>query len=138
MQIYCYKFEGNETYIGMTTRDINIRFDEHCADMSNGTHHSHKVQQTYYLYNKFPNLTVLDSANSLDELKSKEVYWIAKFNTFDKGLNCTRGGDTIYEGKLLQDDYLAIVTFLAYTNFTSKEIANELNVPYSIVNNISS
>lgn len=138
MHIYKFTFPGGETYVGMTIRDTLVRFEEHCSFMRKGIHHSYKVQKAYTLYNTLPTLTLIETCKSLDELKLSEIKHIEKLDTFNNGLNCTRGGDHTYEGKLSQDDYKAIVTFLAVTDLTAKEVAEELDVPYSIVNNISS
>lgn len=144
MQIYKIEFIDGSTYIGQTTGTFDVRFKEHLYKLNKGTHHSKKMQQAYNTMGT-PIVSVIeDNIHSYDELNIREKYWIDLLDTFNNGLNHTIGGEGVGTGsnspasKLTEDDYLAILTFLAETEMTQKEIASELEVPISIVNNISS
>ena len=138
------QFSSGKRYIGQTSRELSLRLKEHYTMLSNNKHYNRLLQEEYYLHG-VPTVSVIeDNIVDLDELSKKEIAYIQEFNTFNNGLNLTIGGAGSGCGifssnsKLCEDDYLAIVTFLAETDMTAKEIAKELEVPYSIVNNISS
>lgn len=87
------KINGN-AYVGQTICDIKKRFREH--------KHASLTESTY-LYNAMrkygrDNFTIeqIDTANSIDELNNKEIYWIKKLNTkTPNGYNITDGGSGV-------------------------------------------
>lgn len=92
-----YKIVNNidgTIYVGQTIYDIGKRFREH--------KHASLTQKTY-LYNAMrkygvENFTIeqIDSANSLEELNNKEIYWIKELNSkAPYGYNIAEGGEGI-------------------------------------------
>ena len=92
---YIYKIvnQVNGTaYVGQTITSINTRFIQH--------KHSSTKYNTY-LYNAMrkygiENFTIeqIDTANNIDELNNKEIYWIKKLNTkTPNGYNILDGGN---------------------------------------------
>lgn len=85
---------NGKTYVGQTIGTIEHRFSQH--------KHSSKRENTY-LYNAMKkygieNFTIklIDTANSLEELNNKEIYWIKKLNTkYPYGYNILDGGKSI-------------------------------------------
>ena len=95
---------NNKKYIGMTTRQINIRLSEHKYDAT----HDYRNKQHRHLYkaiNKygFENFecTILESVycenkeDLIEQLRELEKEYIKTFNTRDKniGYNLTDGGE---------------------------------------------
>jgi predicted XRE-type DNA-binding protein len=111
--------------------------------MVRGVHHSYKLQNIYNTLKVLPELSILEDIESISELNTKEVYWINKLNATILGLNISPGGDGPGHGELNHqslyslDDYTAIVTFLAETDMSPKEVAQELDISHSVVSHIS-
>lgn len=81
---------NNKIYIGQTVRSLNDRIDDYQKGLGNN-----------YLNNSFKKygfenfeFSIIDTATSIDELNSKEIHWINKYNTTDKnkGYNLEDGG----------------------------------------------
>lgn len=143
MKIYCLTI-NNKKYIGKTTQNIASRTNQHLSKLSRNIHNNYKLQEYYNLYGD-PTVSIIEDGILTEELlNSREIYWINELDTINNGLNILSGGEGVGHGashpssKLTEDDYLAIVSFLANTDMTQKEVANELDVPLSIVNNICS
>lgn len=82
------KVNGKQ-YVGQTSRDIDVRFDEHCYD-SRSTSSIHKAIVKYGRLNF--KLEELETVN-LSLLDEREQYWIQKLDTYRNGYNQNRGGD---------------------------------------------
>lgn len=93
MEIYCItNLINGKQYVGQTTQTIKVRFAEHYRN--NKSYIGHAIQK----HGK-ENFTIelLDTAQDIDELNEKEIYWIAELNTMEpQGYNlCHGGGVTI-------------------------------------------
>ena len=75
-------------YVGQTSRDILIRFDEHCYDNRSNSK-IHKAIKAEGVSNF--KLEELERV-SLDKLDEREIYWINKLNTCKTGYNIAPGG----------------------------------------------
>lgn len=89
------KINGN-IYIGITTRSIKKRWEEHIKDSFNYysrsyNYHFHRAIRKYGIENFI--IEQLDKAYSLEELKNQEIYYINKYDTYNNGYNSTRGGE---------------------------------------------
>lgn len=81
----------NKSYIGLTTRDIATRWQEHCS-------HGFALYKSICKYgsNNFI-ISIVDTALSGKELLSKEKYWIKELNTFGaNGYNLTTGSEGVF------------------------------------------
>lgn len=106
-----YKAENiftGDVYVGATTKTLNERKNDHLTKSKNGSDgYFHQAIQTYceesFVW------TVLDIANSIDELAQKETEYILSFNSVENGYNSDNGGGfkkTVYQynvetGKLI-------------------------------------
>lgn len=145
MFIYQLSFKDGSIYIGKTTRSLQSRLKEHLSMLNKGSHHNYKVQECFIKYGE-PIISIIEEVpyTSISTLSDREVYWIKELNSFKQGLNLTVGGEGLGSGedapgsKYTLEDYCAVVSFLAETSMTGIEVAEELNLPYSIINNINS
>lgn len=104
---------NNKIYIGMTTKNIEIRWKQHLKvskNKSNKNHRLiHKAILKYGIENFiFEKLYETDVIN-LEYLKELEIKYIKEYNSFESGYNLTKGGDGTYGYKLSQErkDYLS-------------------------------
>lgn len=90
--MFIYKItnlENNKCYIGLTTRNVNIRWIEHCK--YDNSYLSKSIRK--YGSNNFK-IEVIDTATSEKELMNKESMWIDKLKTtHPSGYNLTTGGE---------------------------------------------
>ena len=93
---YIYKIsniQNNKMYVGKTTNSIENRFKRHINDaLSNrlDTHLARAIRK-YGKENFF--IEEIDTAQSIEELNEKEIYWIKYYNSCKNGYNETLGGD---------------------------------------------
>lgn len=82
------------TYVGQTINSINQRFIQHKhASLTHNTY-LYNAMKKYGINNFY--IEQIDSANSLDELNTKEIYWIEKLNTkAPNGYNIVDGGNGV-------------------------------------------
>lgn len=142
MQIYKLLFKDGSSYIGQTSRALEVRFKEHVHDMLLNRHHSFKVQNKYNELKELPIVETLEDNVHCTELSNREMFWIKKYDTHNNGLNCTDGGESSNgsnnnASKYDQLDYIMILYNLANTDYTFKEISEDLNVSINVVRQIS-
>jgi len=144
MHTFIYKLvfpNSDKVYIGQS-HSPDQRLTRHRQKLRDGIHHSKKLQEDYPDCG-IPDIEILEKC-LITEADTKEISWIKKFNSFYNGYNSSVGGAGTGIGldstncKYSPEDYEAILTFLAYTDMTTKEIAEELGVGQSTVLNISS
>lgn len=96
---------NHKKYIGITQRTIEERWEEH-IHMAYCLNHKDSKSLFKKAIRKYGKdawiVEELDTASSIEELKEKEIYWIAKLKTyaFDEdgwGYNSTKGGDYVTE-----------------------------------------
>jgi len=93
MIIYQAIFPNNKMYIGCTINSLSnrVRCHKYKAKRGNNSLLSKAIRK--YGFNNII-WNIIDNANSYNELKQKEQYYIKKFNTFGKnGYNLTLGGE---------------------------------------------
>lgn len=99
---YIYKITNtlnNKIYIGLTTSTIAQRFNSHiCSSRKIKNPKAsilHNAMAKYEDVRKVFSIEQLDVANSVEELKEKEIYWIKFYDSTnpDIGYNMTFGGD---------------------------------------------
>lgn len=141
MIIYKLKFTDGSIYIGKTMYGIDRRYKEHCTELIYGTHNV-KMVTKYKELGTLPSIELLEEC-SLKDVNSRETYWIKYYNSCTEGLNATFGGDGPGHGEdnpnsnNTSEDYAAVLFFIAYTDYSLREISNELDISYRIVCHIS-
>lgn len=93
---------NGKLYIGKTTLSLEERIRHHYYKRDDGTYF-HKALKKYSL--DAWEWSVIDSAETQDELNTKERFWIAHYNSMDNtiGYNRTEGGDGFYNDKVNYD-----------------------------------
>ena len=85
---------NQKRYVGITTRTIDERFEEHCNQSESHKTKKSAVHQAIEKHGR-SNFTIqqIDSAQTIQELYDKESYWIQKLGTYGNEYNLTSGGD---------------------------------------------
>lgn len=83
----------NQRYVGQTT-NFSRRKSEHLLKLKENRHPNLKLQNAYNKYGEdsfiFQKITYDDISKK--ELDEQEIYYIDKFNSFERGYNLTSGG----------------------------------------------
>ena len=89
---------NNKVYIGKTKQGVEKRYKQHLLATNNTKILDynlpvHRAMRKYGFSNF--ELSVIDSAYNLEDLNTKEKYWISKYNSTDSsfGYNLCKGGD---------------------------------------------
>lgn len=146
MTIGIYKLSFNNTDLIYIGQSINIekRFKDHIRILSLNKG-SPKLQKAYNEYG-LPSIDILCIC-SLEDLDYYEILYIKEFDSYYRGLNATLGGkgfqntfgENHFGSSLHKEDYYMIMWYLIQTpTIPAKDIADILEVPYSIVKDISS
>lgn len=165
MIIYKCNFPNGKIYIGQTSRDFKLRKREHKSDSRNKNNIRYN-SPFYRAIRKhgWDNLIweIIDYANSLDELNSKEIYWIEYYNSYvnldnSNGYNSNLGGSSNFgykvkeetkekirnaglgeknsNSKLTNNDVLEILRLLDL-GWKQKDIAIKFNVKEPLISKI--
>lgn len=119
MKGFIYKVTNKvngKSYIGQTRYTVEFRWRQH----------QHKKDNTYFhnAIHKYgiENFTVetLEECN-IEDLDSKEIYYIAKYDTFNSGYNLTIGGEG--KRKVVTDNQYEEIKGLYLSGFSSSKIA---------------
>lgn len=76
---------NNKIYIGQTVRDLQTRFDEHMRDQTSNDYFHMAVRK--YGRDAFL-IEQIDTAETIEELNEKEIYWIKHYNSCIEFENC--------------------------------------------------
>lgn len=86
---------NNKSYIGQTTRLFRVRKNDHISASKRNT-------DNFYFHNALSKYgqdnfvwSILCKCQSLEDLNIKEIYYIDKYNTYNRGYNMTKGGDGV-------------------------------------------
>ena len=95
--IYKIQFPNGKHYIGLTTTSLNQRTNEHKSCARKGD-----VRILYNALRKYDmvdtlELTQVDTADTIEELREKEITHIKEYNSYmdEKGYNMTYGGEGV-------------------------------------------
>lgn len=113
---------NGKSYIGKTRYTLEFRWRQHIHCKDNV--YFHKAIRKYGIDNFSPE--ILEECD-LKDIDSKEIYYIAKYNTFEDGYNLTRGGDgnRLY---IYTDDNYSEITGMYLAGFSAYKIAQLYNV----------
>ena len=121
---YIYKIENkinNKVYIGKTLYTIQRRWKQH-KDNSTKEYLKHLplyAAMQFYGINNFE-ISEVEEVKDFNILSEREQYWIKYYDSYNKGYNCTLGGD----GSLLYD--YDLIWNLWKDGKSIKEISNEI------------
>ena len=107
---------NGKSYIGQTRYTIEFRWKQH----------QHKKDNTYFhnAIHKYGienfSIEILEKCN-IEDLNSREIFYIAKYDTFKNGYNLTIGGDG--NRRLLLDNNYDEIKELYLSGFSSNKIA---------------
>jgi group I intron endonuclease len=133
-----YKIENkinHKKYIGYTTHTLEWRWKRHLnvAYNPNSKDYNEVFKRAIRKYGKENfELSIIEKCDTIEELKEKEVYWIAKYNTYignkqSWGYNSTKGGDGAHGygvTPVSQFDILSGKLIKKYNNQTDAIIEN--------------
>jgi len=87
---------GEIRYVGITVKTLHHRLRAHINEVGK-THKNNWISKHGRDNIRF---VLLDTANCIPSLKALELEWIERLETFDSGLNATRGGDGVWGLKM--------------------------------------
>ena len=124
MKGYIYKITNKvngKSYIGQTRYTVEFRWRQHIHKKDNV--YFHNAIRKYGIDN-----FIVETLEECDykDLNSREIFYIAKYNTFKEGYNLTIGGDG--NRTLLLDDKYDEIKSLYLSGFSSNKIATLYNV----------
>lgn len=128
---------NNKSYIGLTTRTLEDRKEEHKKEAFFGDEKVFHKAIRKYGFDSFDFSILEDNILDREELKQKEIFYIKHFNTHyltGFGYNMTYGGDLMESGenhpssKSTQEEVDQIIFLLKNTFLTYEDIAIKLNL----------
>jgi len=90
-----YKLTNNaigKSYIGISGRDLDLRWSEHLSRMRSGKRDSRLHVALAKYGPDFFRREVIDSADSEEAVRALETKYIEKYDTYRRGYNCNLGG----------------------------------------------
>lgn len=124
MKGFIYKVTNKvngKAYIGQTRYTVEFRWRQHQHKKDNAYFH-HAIQK--YGADNF-NVVVLEECD-VSQLDEREIFYIAKYDTFNNGYNMTIGGGG--KKKIYTDDQYEEIEGLYKSGFSSNKIALLFNV----------
>ena len=129
--IYCItNLSNNKKYIGKTLFNIQKRFQQHIKESRKSNTIGRPLHQAIHKYGVEQFELILIESVPIEQLNSRERYWIDYYDTHKHGYNATIGGD----GKILYD-YDEIIQ-LYNKGMLQSEIAEELGCHRHTVRNV--
>ena len=87
----CLNKANGKSYIGVTSRGLDVRKYDHLNDARIGSsQHFHNAIRKYG--KESFEWSILEECESWEELEKREIYYIEKFDSFNNGYNMTLGG----------------------------------------------
>lgn len=123
-----YKIENKvngKVYIGQSN-NIEVRWTNHRSELKHNCHHNKILQRAWNKYGSENFDFIIIEECKLDELNSKEIYWIEHFNSYNFGYNLTFGGNGTQttSSEVIQKIYELYAT----GNYIPREIGEILNI----------
>lgn len=134
MNGYIYKVTNrvnNKVYIGQTRRSIEIRWKQHikAAMLDKQNRPLQKAIRKYGVENF--NIEPIEEID-VSRLNEREMFWIAKYDSFKSGYNATLGGEGTLHYIWTDSQYDEIKS-MYLSGFTSTEISKKFNVNASTI-----
>lgn len=130
---------NGKVYIGQTTKSLKERFQKHCWNTGKTDlyHFNMAIKKAIKKYGK-NNFTIelIEEVNK-EYLDEREVFWISYYDSYNKGYNCTMGGQNGATRKtklnLLQEEEIIKVKQLGAS---INDIAKQYSINKTSVKNI--
>lgn len=142
IMIGIYKFTNKitgESYIGQS-KNIHKRYNQHkCTYQPNKKYYENTYFHSMLFYYGFDNFDfeVLEECKE-SELKSKEIFYIQKYNTiYPNGYNISAGGDMPHYMKLNNEVLDSILFDLSNNTLTELQIANKYGLHPTTISSIN-
>ena len=84
--------ETGLSYVGLTTKSLQSRKNSHWKSVIKGSKTTFHLALKKYGLNGFKWKT-LEKCETIEELKEREIHYIAELNTYENGYNSTKGGE---------------------------------------------
>lgn len=84
--------ENGKSYIGITSRTAEVRWEEHLSRARCGMRRSRLYDAIRKYGDSAFDLEVVAAADSEDEARTLECHYINEFDTYESGYNCNFGG----------------------------------------------
>lgn len=125
----------NKVYIGLTTREIETRFEEHCYKSGFINNHLYYSMRKHGTEN-FTIELIEDDIKTIEELSDKEIKYIEVYNSFNDGYNLTLGGAGANgSGKaVIQMDKITGEIIEVYA--TLKDASEQTGANYTSISNV--
>ena len=133
---YIYKITNlitNQVYIGQTKNNPIVRWNREKRDASNSLNNTLLAKNfREYGFDNFQWEVVEECSN--ENLDDKEKYWINYYQSFNSGLNMTRGGNGSPSFVKLNPKTLEeIINLLQENILTNRDIANRYSISEQLV-----
>lgn len=129
------KINGKQ-YVGKTNRDIKTRMKEHEQEMfrNRASHRPlYRALRKYGLENF--KIEALEVNLTAKEAEEKEIDWIDKLGTFNKGYNATAGGDGKTYRLVSEEEIAFIIDLYVKEEKTLREISKIVNADTETISN---
>ena len=131
--IYIIKNKINsKVYIGQTTQTVEIRFKQHLKCLKSNS--VQLISKAIKKYGKSSFYVEMLEECLIEELNTKEEYYIELYNSFNNGYNLCKGGNQSRKPKL-QLDTTSIIELYIKGNST-RSIAKQFNTCHTIILNL--
>ena len=130
---------NGKIYIGQTLKSLEERFQKHCwgTTEKDKYHMNMAIKKAIRKYGK-ENFTIelIEEVNQ-ELLDVREIYWISFYDSYNKGYNCTLGGQNgaTRKNKLTWKEENEVIE-AKFLGFSIKEIGDAYNIDRSTVCNI--
>lgn len=130
---------NGKIYIGQTLKSLEERFQKHCwkTTEKDKYHMNMAIKKAIRKYGK-ENFTIelIEEVNQ-ELLDVREIYWISFYDSYNKGYNCTLGGQNgaTRKTKLTWKEENEVIE-AKFLGFSIKEIGDAYNIDRSTVCNI--
>lgn len=127
---------NGKIYIGQTRQSLIERFYKHCSKYSD-SHFFMPIKQAIFKYGK-ENFKI-EAIEYCDEesINDREIYWIEYYDSYNKGYNCTLGGQgTLKQYSLIEEDEINVCKMYSNKILSASKLAEKFNVDRTTIYNI--
>lgn len=131
---------NSKVYIGQTIQALNKRFNGHCCYSKTDRSVNMYIKRAIHKYGKEHFSIELIENCPIERLNEREQFWIAEYDSYNKGYNLTKGGqDSNYFNLHRLEDTIDIKKFQDYImefHPLATDVANHFGISKSSVYNL--